>query len=90
MAQEFCPEVKPGKKNATLFGCILLAGHKGPHINGRNEGWVSRCGVKLYDQDDGEESHCRLKKGHDGKHDDGRYPERPAQRQEDLKWLLKN
>jgi hypothetical protein len=37
---EFCDQIKPGKKNASIYGCIGLKGHKGPHVNGRNEGWI--------------------------------------------------
>jgi hypothetical protein len=35
----FCESVLPGKKNATAFGCIRLAGHTGLHCNGRRDMW---------------------------------------------------
>lgn len=34
-----CDSIKPGKQNATIFGCVRQFGHKGLHINGRSQLW---------------------------------------------------
>jgi len=48
---ELCQAVYPGKKNTTLFGCIKEVNHKGSHMNGKSQIWVSDGQGAVVEQD---------------------------------------
>ena len=37
-----CESILPGKRNLTIYGCIKPKGHRGPHVNGKNIGWLNQ------------------------------------------------